>query len=533
MPAFVGKLCTMHKEWAVDLTQFDELPRGWQGLVLDLFDAIGTVMAERPGERLGILQVKEKWGGLRFYLRPMETGPDDGARPRYPEAVGALIADAERRSLLTCDVCGQPGSLRCDVGAYATRCDEHADAGLTGHPDPEATELGEAVHRPSEALGGALKPATSRTPDPNVRRSLRKKKDVSALEAVRQENGIGDGTHRVALYTLEDVAAAAGRRLGRARHGGDGGEDASDGEPEERRAEPDTEHQARLIEILDDGEAGRWRELAGVPDGAFDALDDLGQRAPHMGEMTSLVRRHLQAARTIGLPLSLPPVFLVGPPGVGKTWFMARLATIFGVPFRHYPMNAATLSEGLSGAYPNWRNAQPGLVSKTLLRERVANPLILVDEIDKAKAHGLNGDPYAAFYTFLEPAGASNHVDEYLQFPMNASGVIWMLAGNDPSKLPGAILDRLTILTVPDMGPDQAAAVARSIYAEANAARRGFFDPEPGEAVLERLARLNPRSIRIAIEDGMVTAAAAGRPSVLPDDLRLRERRPPRRSNLH
>ncbi len=167
----------------------------------------------------------------------------------------------------------------------------------------------------------------------------------------------------------------------------------------------------------------------------------------------------------MGLPTAFPALMLLGEPGTGKTWFLSRLAALLGLPHRRYNMSGQSLADGLVGAYPTWRNAQPGLVAKCLLGECVANPLVLVDEVDKAGSHQME-DPYRAFYDLLEPQGARSFTDEYLGFPMDASRVLWVLAGNDIAPLPAPILDRLTVVAVKT--PDEAhlRAIAASVYEE-------------------------------------------------------------------
>ena len=194
----------------------------------------------------------------------------------------------------------------------------------------------------------------------------------------------------------------------------------------------------------------------------------------------------------IGLPTSLPPVLLVGEPGLGKSWFLSRLGAILGLPFKRYSMAGATLAEGLQGSHPSWRNAQPGLVAKTLLAEPFANPVLFVDEIDKGIAHGYNSDPLRAFYALLDPSDSKSFTDEFLGFPVDASHVLWIMAANDADFLPAPIADRLTILHVPEPDAGQRARIAASIYAEANQLRQRFFDDEPGPVLLERLVGMTP-----------------------------------------
>lgn len=79
---------------------------GWGGLIDEIYD--------RLSPDTYITQVKEKWGGLRFYVAS------------EAEAVLDFIDDAETRSFEICEICGKPGSPRRDFGWVKTLCEEHA-----------------------------------------------------------------------------------------------------------------------------------------------------------------------------------------------------------------------------------------------------------------------------------------------------------------------------------------------------------------------------------------------------------------------
>jgi len=311
----------------------------------------------------------------------------------------------------------------------------------------------------------------------------------------------------VALYDLDDIRAALGLRP------------ASSDWPSEVFGS-DSEHQSRLSAILKDGERGRWRHALGPTDDSEAAIVALVERAPHFAELGYMLLTNAKAARAIGLPMFIHPVLLIGEPGLGKTWFLSQLARLLGLPFRTYSMSMSTLGEGLQGSHPSWRNAQPGLVAKTLLREKVANPIVFVDEFDKVVYGSWNSDPYRPFYTLLDPSGSKTFVDEYLGFGIDASKVLWIMAANDYSKVPAPILDRLTVIHVPIMAIEQRTAVVWSIYAEANTDRFSFFEPELEKTVLEALVALNPRRVRIAIESAMARAAADNRHKITPADVK-------------
>lgn len=485
---FTTGLCHRHRVWAVDATERDELPEGWRTLAEELFDKIATVMAQRPATMLVVRGLREEAGGLAPDIHLVADTP--AALWAIPH-VQRLIEGARRASERTCSVCGGPGRVRSALNAHSTRCDAHAGEPETGQPTP--AHLGEIGAAGLGSWGASERAATpTEAPAPG-----------------------GGWDH--ALYDVADVGAALGhRRWGR---GASPPGSVYLGDPEELPTrEVDTDQQAFLRRLLDAGEAGGWRALTVPEPASLAGLDALHARAPHMAEVTALVRRHLRAAIAMGLPTSLPALMLLGEPGTGKTWFLQRLAAVLGLPFRRYSMSGQSLADGLVGANPTWRNAQSGLVAKTLLGERVANPLVLVDEFDKARSHQME-DPYRGFYDLLEPEGARTFTDEYLGFPMDASRVSWVLAGNDIAPLPAPIVDRLTVVIVP--APDEAhlRAVAASIYADCNEVRRRFFPPTLDEAVADRLLETNPRGIRTAVSEAMTRAASDGRRALRADDV--------------
>lgn len=99
-------------EWPItkNLMAFGfECNDGWFRLIDELSSQI-TALDEKNGTQTIAVQVKEKYGGLRFYI---ESGSD---------AIYDLIDAAEEESLKTCETCGEPGELR-GVGWVSTRCD--------------------------------------------------------------------------------------------------------------------------------------------------------------------------------------------------------------------------------------------------------------------------------------------------------------------------------------------------------------------------------------------------------------------------
>jgi ATP-dependent Lon protease len=315
----------------------------------------------------------------------------------------------------------------------------------------------------------------------------------------------------VALYDLDKVKAALGMPQESVRGHVDWAFQSAQ----------DSEHQAFLTNLIARGEKRRWRHALGPPREAELSISALIAKAPHFSELGKILRINATAARHVAIPMFLNPIALVGDPGIGKTWIASKLAHALGLPFRSYSMSASTLGEGVTGSHPSWRNAEPGLVAKALLREPVANPLIFIDEFDKVAANQWNVDPYRPFYSLFEPSGAETFIDEYCGFPINASKVLWIVAANDLSQVPAPILDRLTVLQVPQPSPEMRMAVIQSIYEQANTKYNKYFEHVLERSVVQRLTTFNSRGVRLAIEAAMATAAAEHRHKVQAADIKV------------
>ena len=93
-------------------------------------------------------------------------------------------------------------------------------------------------------------------------------------------------------------------------------------------------------------------------------------------------------------------------------------------------MSSLTAGWILSGASAQWKNAKPGKVFDALVNGDYANPVIVVDEIDKAGGDS-QYDPLGSLYTLLEHDTACDFVDEFAEVPIDASDVVWIATAND------------------------------------------------------------------------------------------------------
>ena len=135
---------------------------------------------------------------------------------------------------------------------------------------------------------------------------------------------------------------------------------------------------------------------------------------------------------------------LVGPPGVGKTSIGASIAKGLHRKFFKFSLGGSDDSHLLKGFLRTYAGSQPGKIIYGLKQCGTANPMILIDEIDKMGAR--HSDPSHALLEILDPS--QNHIfsDNYLDFPTDLSKVLFICTANDESKINPVLRDRLHII---------------------------------------------------------------------------------------
>jgi len=257
-----------------------------------------------------------------------------------------------------------------------------------------------------------------------------------------------------------------------------------------------------------------------VKPSAMPAIDGLLEELPNFAEVLEDIRKHLALCIDSNDAIELPPMLLLGVPGIGKTHFAKRVSQLLGTGFGFVPMSSLTAGWILSGASSQWKNAKPGKVFDTFLNGEYANPVMVVDEIDKASRDG-QYDPLGALYALLEADTATQFVDEFVEIPIDASGAVWFATANDAARIPEPILNRMNVYRIDPPDAPGAARIALSIYREIRGAHDwGKRFPEaPSQPVLAKLAELSPREMRRAVHTGFGNAKIAGRVELSPEDV--------------
>jgi ATP-dependent Lon protease len=255
-------------------------------------------------------------------------------------------------------------------------------------------------------------------------------------------------------------------------------------------------------------------------------MADLYHDLPNFTSVLDDVKRSVALSKDTSDNLTINPILLLGPPGIGKTHFAKKLSELLETGMGFVSMASLTAGWLLSGSSSQWRGSRPGKVFETLVDGEYANPVMVVDEIDKVGTN-TQYDPLGSLYSLLEHDTAKSFTDEFAEIPIDTSQVIWVITANDARSIPDPILSRLTVFEIEAPNRDQARVIAKNLYKEirCNHDWGGRFGVDMSEETLETLSVITPRVMRRALMTGFGNACLDKRSEILPEDLPREENR--------
>lgn len=257
-------------------------------------------------------------------------------------------------------------------------------------------------------------------------------------------------------------------------------------------------------------------------------LLELAKKFPNFRQPIEYIRRAAALARLCAGPLKLSPLLLSGQPGIGKSAFSRALAAALNVPMLSFSMTQSTASFGLGGLNSQYAGGGPGYLVRSLADLGVPDPLIVVDEIDKAATQSSH-DPTAPLYELLEETTAARFVDDGLQMPLNLSALRWICTCNDAGLVAEPLRSRCIEFEVPTPTRAQMGDIASAVYRDliADGGWSPHFDAELPASVREELADDVPRDLARSLRNALGAAALEGRRAICSADIQV-FRRPAR-----
>lgn len=263
-----------------------------------------------------------------------------------------------------------------------------------------------------------------------------------------------------------------------------------------------------------------YRMLATLPADWDEKLAEFQDLFPNFTSFCDLLREQCALSSLGDKRIKFAPTLFVGPPGIGKTEVTNWIADYFKLPTRFFDMASAQTNSSICGSEAYWSNTREGGVFEMLAYQPFANPILVLDEIDKV-AKGNQLDPLSALYFLLEPTTARRFCDLSIRdFEIDASHIIWIATANSLSSIPKPILSRFNVFEIAAPSKPQIAKIAKQIYRKirTEASWGESFSCELDEHVAAHLARQSPRELRKMIERAFGSAARQGRRELVIED---------------
>jgi ATP-dependent Lon protease len=261
-----------------------------------------------------------------------------------------------------------------------------------------------------------------------------------------------------------------------------------------------------LIQRLTD--STEYRRLGTIDPVLYrEQLDQLERDFANFAEPVAYLRGVCALAESDNLTVRPDTMLLNGPPGIGKTEFCKQLAKIFGTTCKIAHLETMQTNADLVGSSVTWANSHEGLIFRQLALGQLGNPLVVLDELDKATGD----DRFSvekALYTLLTDNASTFEDASVPWLTLDASRMIYVATSNYSESINKPIMSRLHPFEIAAPTRDQSRVIVHNIFARLQQDMSGaLLAMSLSEDAVEALLDHPPRQIMAAIKQAAGTAA--------------------------
>lgn len=228
-------------------------------------------------------------------------------------------------------------------------------------------------------------------------------------------------------------------------------------------------------------------------------FDKLEEQFPNFAEVLHFYKSQFRLQAITGKQ-RITPTLLLGEPGIGKTYFVKKLAETLATGFTFIDMASASAAWTITGLHASWKGAKQGKLFDSIFNSPTVNPLILLDEIEKTS--NPEHDPKNAIFQILEDHGAKNFVDEFVDNPIDLSGAIIIASANSLEGLSEPLQSRFKIFDIEAPSAQEQRKIFQRIYQE-EISNSDRFAKKLSEEVIDHLLGSSLRTAKQKIADGV------------------------------
>lgn len=255
-------------------------------------------------------------------------------------------------------------------------------------------------------------------------------------------------------------------------------------------------------------------------DSFLDNLDDLRRDFPNMTDFIDSVEGTCMLNKLGDGAFHIPPTLLVGPPGIGKTFFLSVLLEKAKVHKTMVHMESLSGGWMLTGASGQWKDAKAGIIFNNIIDSEYANNAIILDEIDKITKG--NHSPENTLLQVFEEHTAKEFKDEFCPLKLDISNLTWFATANELANISEPMLSRFSVYNIKMPTLAERKILAANIYKYLLSSKSWghAFSPVVSQAVLDKICEMEGsiRTMKSDLLNACGKAAKNGRTELRLED---------------